>query len=279
MTATWIWAQLALSGVAALLAVAVPARWRSVAAGSAVAVQGAAGVVAGAVVLGGGSGLVELAPGGLPLVSLGSLSLAPDALGALFLLVVSAVALVAAVFGIGYAEGAAASRSGWVAFAVFVLGLQLVPQAGDVVTFLLAWEVMAVASTVLVLADHRERPEVRGAGLWYAAMTHLSFLLLVSGFGVLAAHAGSVELGAIAADPPGRRAGHGGLVAPGSRVPHQGRCGPGPRLAAAGPPRGAEPCLGRDERGHGEDRRVRRAAGELAPAARRAPGGGRSPCW
>jgi len=29
-----------------------------------------------------------------------------------------------------------------------------------------------------------------------------SVLLLVSGFGVLAAHAGSVELGAIAADPP-----------------------------------------------------------------------------
>ena len=59
-----------------------------------------------------------------------------------------------------------------------------------------------MASTALVLADHRERLEVRGAGLWYAAMTHLSFLLLVSGFGVLAAHAGSVELGAIAADPP-----------------------------------------------------------------------------
>ena len=67
----------------------------------------------------------------------------------------------------------------------------------------MAWEVMALGSTVLVLADHRERLEVRGAGLWYAAMTHLSFLLLVSGFGVLAAHAGSVELGAIARDPAG----------------------------------------------------------------------------
>ena len=42
--------------------------------------------------------------------------MAPDALGALFLVVVSAVALVAAVFGIGYAEGAAASRTGWLAF-------------------------------------------------------------------------------------------------------------------------------------------------------------------
>ncbi len=202
MTATWIWAQLGMSGVAAGLAVAVPARWRSVAAGSAVALQAAAGVVTAVLVLNGGSGLVELAPGGLPLAPLGSLGLAPDALGAFFLLVVSAVALVASVFGIGYAQGAAASRTGWLAFALFVLGLQLVPQAADIVTFLLAWEVMALGSTVLVLADHRERLEVRGAGLWYAAMTHLSFLLLVSGFGALAAHAGSVELDAIAADPP-----------------------------------------------------------------------------
>ena len=38
----------------------------------------------------------------------------------------------------------------------------LVPAAGNVTTFLLAWELMALASLVLVLAEHRARPEVRG---------------------------------------------------------------------------------------------------------------------
>lgn len=202
MTAAWIWTQLTLAGVAALAALAVPARWRSAAAGSAVALQGVAGVVTAVLVLDGGSARVELAPDGLPLAALGSLTLAPDALGAFFLLVVSAVAAVAAVFGVGYAHGAVASRTGWLAFTTFVLGLQLVPQAGDAVAFLMAWELMALGSTALVLADHRERPEVRGAGLWYASMTHLSFLLLLSGFGVLAAQAGSIDLAAMAADPP-----------------------------------------------------------------------------
>lgn len=202
MIEAWLWAQPAAAVLAAVLALTLPGRWRSAGTGTAVAVQAAAGVVTGALVLGGGSGRVDLAPSGLPLAGLGTLTVAPDELGAFFLVVVSAVALVASVFGIGYAHGPAASRTGWLAFTAFMLGLQLVPQAADVVAFLLAWEVMALGSTVLVLADHRQRPGVLGAGLWYAAMTHLSFLLLVAGLGSLAAHAGSLDLADLAAAPP-----------------------------------------------------------------------------
>ena len=94
-------------------------------------------------------------PIALPLQApLDPLLLAPDALGGVFLLLAGCVVAVTAVYGIGYASGAAASRSGWAAFAVFALGMQLVPAAADVVSFLLAWELMALGSTVLVLADH-----------------------------------------------------------------------------------------------------------------------------
>jgi len=119
-------------------------------------------------------------------------------LGGAFTLLAGAVTLVAALYGIGYAHGAAASRTAWAALAVFVLGLQLVPASADVVSLLVAWELMAIGSTVLVLTGHAERPSVRPAGLWYAVMTHLSFLLVAAGLSVLAAGAGSTSFVAIA---------------------------------------------------------------------------------
>jgi formate hydrogenlyase subunit 3/multisubunit Na+/H+ antiporter MnhD subunit len=113
--------------------------------------------------------------------------------------VVGAVGAVAALYGIGYAHGAAASRTGWSAFAVFLLGMLIVASAGDVVSFLLGWETMAIASTVLLLADHAERPAVRSAAVWYAVMTHLSFLSLATGFALVASKAHSTTFTQISA--------------------------------------------------------------------------------
>ncbi len=191
-------AQLTLAAVA-LLAALAPARARNLLAGSACAALGVAGAVSGFAAMTGGAGSVRL-PVALPLVGgLDPLTLAPTPLGGVFLLVAGGVGALAALYGIGYAHGPAASRTGWAAFAVFLLGMQLVPAAADVVTFLLAWELMALASTVLLLADHARRSEVRSAALWYAVMTHLSFVLLLAGFALLAAHAGATSFAAISA--------------------------------------------------------------------------------
>jgi formate hydrogenlyase subunit 3/multisubunit Na+/H+ antiporter MnhD subunit len=180
--AVWIVEQLVLTLAAVGVATLTPPSWRNPLAGMLIAAQGLAGVIAGVLVLGGSAGSLTI-PTALPRVDL---VLAPSPLGAFFLVLSSGVLVVAAVFGIGYAHGAAASRSGWSALAVFGAGMQLVAMAGDSVTFLLGWEFMAVASTVLVLAEHRERAEVRSAALWYAVMTHLSFVLLLLGFSLLA---------------------------------------------------------------------------------------------
>lgn len=203
-------AQLILAAVAVVLAVVVPARARSVVAGTACAALGTAGAVTGVAALtAGASTLVTGTVTGLviPLALptndiLVPPTLAPTPLGGLFLLVAGAVGALAAIYGIGYAHGPSASRTGWAAFALFLLGMQLVPAAGDVLTFLLAWEVMALASTVLLLSDHAERPEVRPAALWYAVMTHLSFLALLAGFALLATHAGTTRLAGLAGNPP-----------------------------------------------------------------------------
>jgi len=195
-----LFAQLCLAAAAILLAVFAPVGHRNLAAGIGVAALGVVGAATGVTALLGVQGAGLRVPLALPgFDAIDPLTLAPDRLGGFFLAIVGVVVAVAAVFGIGYAHGPVASRTGWTAFAAFALGMQLVPSAGDALTFLLAWELMAGGSTVLLLADHAAREPVRRATLWYAVMTHLSFLLLVAGFGVLIAASGGTTWSRIAA--------------------------------------------------------------------------------
>ena len=192
-------AQLGLA-VLALAAALVPSnRWRSTLVGLTCVALGLAGAATGVLALLGHTGQLTL---DVPLTwaggSGGSLTLAPSPLGGFFLLVAGLVGAAASLFGIGYAHGPVASRTGWAAVAVFMLGMQLVPAAADMLGFLLAWELMAVASSVLVLTEHNARPAVRSAGLWYAAMTHLSFLFVLAGFAVLIDVADATEFRAVA---------------------------------------------------------------------------------
>ncbi|MEO7754161.1 MAG: proton-conducting transporter membrane subunit [Terracoccus sp.] len=189
-------AQLVLA-VAAVIAATAMRRdpTRNVLAGAALVFVGGAGVVSGALALGGAGGGISVN------TALGGVTLAwgPTPLGGLFTLIAGAVTVLAALYAIGYAHGAAASRTAWSALVVFALGMQLVPLARDIISFLLVWEAMAIGSTVLVLTEHAQRPTVRPAGLWYAAVTHLSFLLVAVGLAVLAADAGTTSFEGIAA--------------------------------------------------------------------------------
>ena len=168
-------------------------------AGVCAAAVGLAGAATGVLVLAGERGRVEL-PTTLPL---GDLGLDPSPLGGFFMLVAGAVGAVAAVYAIGYAEGPASSRTCWASLPVFLGAMQLVPAAGDAVSFLLMWELMALASTVLVLTDHATRAEVAAGAFWYAGLTQLSFVLLLLGFAVLAVDAGGVSFESMGSVDPG----------------------------------------------------------------------------
>ena len=197
MTAALV-VQLVLALIAVLGAVVAPDRHRSVVAGGATLATAAAGAWAGVLALGGATGAL-VAPTALPGVVL---RLAPDRLGGLFMLVAGAVGAAVALYAIGYAHGVTASRTQWAALPVFLLGMQLVPAAGDTVAFLLAWELMAGGSTVLVLAEHAGRAQTREAALWYAVTTHLSMLAILGGFAVLAAQTGMTDFAGLAAADP-----------------------------------------------------------------------------
>jgi len=186
-------AQPALAIVAIVVAMVTRGRLRNTAAGLACAALGAVGAVTGALALGGGHGALRV-PLALPLPPL---QLAPTPLGGVFMLVAGAVGVLASLYAIGYVHGPTASRTQWIALAVFLLGMQLVPAAADVVGFLAAWELMAAASTVLVLAEHAQRSAAREAGLWYAVLTHLSMVAITAGFAVLATAGGGTAVPAV----------------------------------------------------------------------------------
>ena len=191
-------AQPALALIAVVAAALAPPRWRSLLTGLVSSAVGVAGVVTGVLVLAGGHGRLDL-PTTLPL---GDLGFDPTPLGGFFMVVAGAVGALAAVFAIGYADGPASSRTAWISLPVFLAAMQLVPAAGDAVSFLLVWELMALASTALVLTEHVGRAEVRQAALWYAGLTQLSFALLLIGFAVLAVEAGGVGFDQMASVDP-----------------------------------------------------------------------------
>jgi hydrogenase-4 component B len=123
----------------------------------------------------------------------GGMAIDLDRLGALFLLLVASVGLLAAVYGAAYMaeyDGRRSLRTFGFAFNAFLLGMSVVTCAANVFTFVLAWEVMAVSSYFLVMTEHDDR-DTRQAGLWYAAMTHFGLVLLLPMFLLLAPSAGA----------------------------------------------------------------------------------------
>lgn len=129
----------------------------------------------------------------------GGIVVSLDRLGALFLALVAGVGLVSAIYGFSYTaayDGKRSLRVFGAMFNGFLFAMFLVPCAANVFTFLLAWELMAVTSYALVMTES-EREETRQAGLWYAAMTHAGFVLLLPMFLLMAPSADATSFAAL----------------------------------------------------------------------------------
>jgi hydrogenase-4 component B len=154
--------------------------------GGLTAVLGAVGLVFGAAGLFGSLRPVRIGW----LLPLAGVQLHLGPLGGFFVALTGAVAMVVGIYTIGYARVEHLARFPMLVLPLFVAGMLLLPAAGSVTTFLLAWELMAAASLVLVLSDHR-RSEVRAAGFCYAVMTQLGFAAILLALVVLSAAGGA----------------------------------------------------------------------------------------
>jgi len=199
----------ALTVLTALGALALPDRVRPAWTGVGGALTGAAAVLAGGAALAGQTVSVVL-PWLLPL---SGVEFTLDPLGGFFVAVTGAVAVAASVYGISYTRSPVLrGRANQAVFPLFLAALVLVPAAAGVATLLLCWELMALTSLLLVLAEHRHRPAVAAAGRWYAVLTHLGFLAILAGLLVLAAHAPNDSFPALRAAARGLSPSVAGLV-------------------------------------------------------------------
>jgi hydrogenase-4 component B len=138
-------------------------------------------------------------------------SLTVDGLSAFFLVVIALVTAAAGLYGPSYlgahARGPLVQT---VALGVFVANMAVVCCAGDLVTFLLAWEGMTLASYVLVVSDTHSEENAR-AGLLYLVMAHAGTAALLVVFLTLGERAGGFDFAAVRAaarglDGPARTA-------------------------------------------------------------------------
>jgi hydrogenase-4 component B len=117
--------------------------------------------------------------------------LALDGPSGFFLALVGGAAVPTSIYAVGYTAGRRHGLAGLgCAYNVFLGTMALVPLAANVFTFLVAWELMALASYFLVMTDAEERGVAR-AGWVYAVVTHAGLACLVAGMLLLTRAAGS----------------------------------------------------------------------------------------
>ncbi|RPJ41470.1 MAG: oxidoreductase, partial [Candidatus Latescibacterota bacterium] len=153
------------------------------------------GLVPAVAVLARGESLLLRAPWSVPM---GSLSLGLDPISALFVLPVLVLSPLAGVYGASYLEvwrGGKNLGACWFFFNTLVASMALVLTARNGVLFLVAWEVMALASYFLVVFED-ESEEVRQAGRTYLVATHLSTAALLVLFLVLGGSSRSLDFDA-----------------------------------------------------------------------------------
>ena len=107
-----------------------------------------------------------------------------DALGAFFLLILSALAVALSVYSLGYVKTFYGRKKVGVLGAFYnalLLATTLVFTASNAFFFLIAWELMALTAYCLVSFEH-EKTEVRSAGVLYFIMSHIGTGCLILGF-------------------------------------------------------------------------------------------------
>lgn len=119
-----------------------------------------------------------------------------DRFAAFFIVVVTIISTCVAIYSWSYVEHYASSTKKNLLVALmgsFILFMILVITSHDMLSFLIFWELMALASFLLVMFEY-EKQETRKAGLFYFIMTQMSTVFLLLAFILFANATGSLAL-------------------------------------------------------------------------------------
>ncbi len=138
---------------------------------------------------------------GLPVDTLfGAVTVRADYLSAFFLAVIGTVGAAASVYALAYSREYYGRRLGSMGllYAAFLLSMLVVVTVSQVVAFVVAWELMTVASFLLV-AHEREKAAASRAAYVYFVMTHIGTAFIIVAFLLLVPPGGSLDFAALAA--------------------------------------------------------------------------------
>jgi hydrogenase-4 component B len=147
-----------------------------------------------------GESLALRVPWSMPM---GSFSLGLDQISAFFILPVLTLSALAGVYGASYLKAWSGKKNlgaCWFFFNALIASMVLVFVARNGVLFLIAWEVMALASYFLVVFED-EKESVRQAGRTYLVATHLGTAALLILFLLLGQSSGSLDFDALGRAP------------------------------------------------------------------------------
>ena len=125
---------------------------------------------------------------------------AVDRLSALFLVIIAIASVATLIYSRGYLAGYFGRYSSahfslhYTALVTMVASMMCVVMASGGFSFLFSWELMTIASFILILFE-ANRQETRRAALNYLVMMHIGFMFLVAGFVMLfnATHSSSFD--------------------------------------------------------------------------------------
>jgi len=156
---------------------------------------GAAALAAGVSALLSGNSRVVTAGGS---VVVGTLQLQATSLAGVFVALLGLIAVATALYAPRYHEPSHTTGLYLGVFNLAMLASLAVLVAGNVVTFLVAWETMALLCYLLILRRPR-RIEVAAGAFWFLALSEVGFVAIVAAFVILAAKTHTMQLDLIAA--------------------------------------------------------------------------------
>ncbi len=160
-------------------------------------ISGCCAVLAGSTALASGTAITDILPLGLPWLHW---HLRIDALSGFFFCVLGLPLIAVSLYGSGYVREFERGKHSFAVLGLFtglfVAGMELVLLADDAFIFMIAWEVMSVASYFLVVFQH-EHAANRHAGFLYLLMAEIGAIAIILAFGVLAGFGGGLTFDAM----------------------------------------------------------------------------------
>jgi hydrogenase-4 component B len=132
-----------------------------------------------------------------------SLSFQIDALSAFFLVAIYGICLLAALYSYHYMDNhhqALRTAGNYLFFSILTASMALVVTAGNLIAFMVAWELMSLSSFFLVVYNY-EAEENRKAGYLYFVFTQAGAMFILAAFGLIYAHSENFGFAAAAALP------------------------------------------------------------------------------